>query len=101
MKTITTTSSGINWQFYYIVELEGDTATVTKSWRSHKFEDRGEHPSGAINWEERSRSHDISQWMADGRPGGFDGCKDNYRVPPHCIIDGVEYKLVYQEGHQS
>jgi len=96
METIIVKSNGINWINYQFVCLDSssNTAHLGYSWRAHKYEDRGLHVSAHPDAIVYARSHDISQWQEDGRPGGFDGCKNNYRRPPYAVVDGVRYDVV-------
>ena len=90
---------GINWCWYHVYELNKahKAAYLIGEWREHLYDsDRNVGaPSheGAKDYQVIS-GHDISQWHKDGRPGGFDGCRDNYRRTPKIVVDGAEYKIV-------
>lgn len=99
MSKIIRRDMGINWVWYikYDLDKKNQTATIVDSWREHLYDSsRNEGcPSheGAKDYRLRT-GHDISQWREDGKPGGFNGCRDNYRVVPTLKVDDIDYLVV-------
>lgn len=90
---------GINWINYSIYSLnhKHKEAHLINTWREHKF-DSGRNTgspdhSGAKEYHILS-GHAISQWKEDGMPGGFNGCRDNYRITPQIIVNDIKYIII-------
>ena len=87
---------GINWIWYYEFEIIDGKCKLGNSWRAHKFEDRGPAPKSTdtIHHGQISmRDVNIGLWISDGRPGGIDGLKALYRMPPTVRIGDQVYPL--------
>ena len=96
MKTVIGHSCGINWTHFAEIQINGDVACIVKSWRLHNFKpEQGSenHPVDSVPYEDLSRSVDIYQWTEDGRPGGTEGLRANYRRPPRVKVGGTIYRL--------
>ena len=83
------TAVGINWRWYHVYELNNKhkEAHLINSWREHLYNPSRNIPmdkTGAKEYQIIS-GYAIKQWAKDGRPGGFNGCKDNYKKQPKII----------------
>lgn len=96
MKTIIVSNAGINWNWYHTVKLTSSKAEIIKSWRAHKHEERGRRCRNVPSCTVISGGIDITRWKADGKPGGLQGAKNNYRDPSkYLTIQTGLYKGTY------
>lgn len=92
-------SNGINWINYTIYELnhKHKKAYVKNHWREHKFDSARNtncpNHTGAKKYPVNI-GHNISKWKEDGKPGGFNGCRDNYRKTPQIIVNDINYDII-------
>ena len=97
---ITHRAIGINWVWYHIYDLDKSnmTAHLVKEWREHLYEKRASASKSPDKSNAKEYNiisgHNISQWDKDGRPGGFDGCKNNYRRTPQIEVDSGMYTII-------
>lgn len=100
MADVTHESCGINWVWYHVYSLntKHKEAHLKNSWREHKYDpprnvgcpDR----ANAKSYAHIQSGYNISKWKKDGKPGGFYGCKDNYKRSPCIIVDGIKYSII-------
>ena len=98
MEKITATSDGINWQFYYEFQLSAGILHQERSWRAHKYENRGEHINGCpyVNFHDahgisgygRRNTHATLKWN--------DGTTKKYRM-----FDRIDMAKIAEQADDS
>lgn len=92
-------SIGINWINYslYTLNHKHKEAHLMNEWREHKFDlERNINNPDHVGAKEYHilTGYNISQWKKDGKIGGFNGCKNNYKRTPQIIVNNIKYNII-------